>query len=101
MIRLLQAPTQNQYSCNMPIDDFSLRASFPMGFFLLDSLSSSACISGVIKAFCHLIHIPEHHISSVDPIPTNLILSYFSAFQSSFDGTRVVKERYEKVIPLS
>ena len=77
--------------------------------FLRYSLSLSAGISGVIRwsGPCHLIHTnsEQRYTLQLDVIPTvgfsDPILSYFSALQFVFDGVRMLKDGYQKVICLS
>jgi hypothetical protein len=67
----------------------------------LDSLSSSAGISGG-QAFAILFISLNATRFQLDAVRfSEQILSYFSAFQFNFDGTRMVKDGYEKPLSLN
>ncbi|KAF8477701.1 cytochrome P450 [Russula ochroleuca] len=72
----------------MPADEFSLRVSFLMGFFVVLSLF----VSRYFRRDPMLDAIPTVGFS--DPI-----LSYFSALRFIFDGVRMLKEGYQKTRP--
>jgi hypothetical protein len=76
---------------------------------LLYSLSSSAGISGVIQwsglVVLFMLSLNNGYAYQLDAIPTvgftDPVLSYFSALQFTFDGVRMLREGYKKVIYLS
>ncbi|KAH9993110.1 cytochrome P450 [Russula vinacea] len=72
----------------MPADEFTLRMSFLMGFFVVFSLF----VGRYFRRDPMLDAIPTVGFS--DPI-----LSYFSALQFIFDGVRMLKEGYQKTRP--
>ncbi|KAF8467570.1 cytochrome P450 [Russula ochroleuca] len=72
----------------MPADEFTLRMSFLMGFFVVLSLF----VSRYFRRDPMLDAIPTVGFS--DPI-----LSYFSALHFIFDGVRMLKEGYQKTRP--
>jgi hypothetical protein len=94
----------------MPDDEFTLRMSFLTGFFIVLSLFISWYFrrDPMVRSLpCRLIHaiIDNGYVYQLDAIPTvgfpDPILSYFSALQYSFDGIRMLREGYKKVIYLS
>jgi hypothetical protein len=70
----------------MPTDEFTMRVSFLIGFFVLFLF-----VGRYFRRDPMLDAIPTVGVS--DPI-----LSYFSALQFIFDGVRMLKDRYQKVI---
>jgi hypothetical protein len=93
----------------MPPDEFTLRVSFLMGFFVVLSLFVSRYFRGdpMVRPLLSYFTLSLNNVTrfQLDAIPTvgfsGPILSYFSALQFNFDGVRMLKEGYQKVICLS
>ena len=98
-----------QLCCKM-LDDHTLKALFLAGFLVVVShfLSGYFNLRGDpgVRRFLFVFNaVPKQCCFQLNAIPTagfsDPILSYFSAAQFTFDGIRMLKEGYEKVICLS
>jgi hypothetical protein len=87
-------------------DEFTLKVSFLAGVLVVVSLFVSRHFRGdpMVRPFYLLFTLSLNDVTCVqlDAIPTvgfsDPILSYLSAVQFNFDGVRMLKDGYEKVI---